>query len=287
MKKLLVFIMAATMILSMAGCASVSEEIDEGNGIEVSDKYEEETTNDLSINTDEDSEVESVEMFVESESLEEEQESKEDDVKNHLWKDEYSKIVQAWEEQMGDDVLGYEFIYLDDDEIPELVLHCYDEAWSGFDIYTFSDGKLKHVDKYDMNDVCQQSEYDMLTSNGRQRQYDGYIRTHGIVFQEGGMMGSYWLAGYKFENGCLKQIIDYFYSDMSWSDEPQPISYSLEYKNRDGSVISVVKEEDMEFSGCIELRDIEHEYEFLYNDTISLPSSELLQYDEVMKMLDK
>ena len=112
MEKLLVIIMVATMVLNMTRDVPSSEEIDEGNVTEVSDEYEE------------------------------------DDVKNHLWKDEYSKIVQAWEEQMGDDVLGYEFIYLDDDEIPELVLHCYDEAWSGFDMYTFSDGKSKHVDKY-------------------------------------------------------------------------------------------------------------------------------------------
>ena len=204
------------------------------------------------------------------------------------WSEAYQYVVDGWQSDMGEDSLGYEFIYLDDDDIPELVMHCYDKAWEGFDIYTYCDGKAVHLDRYDMYGECEMERYDLLTSNGRQTKADSYISKSGIVFQRGGMMGCYWINGYKLENnGKLKQIISYAYIDTTdWTEDPGPISYELEYKKKDGTIVSWYKEEDVEFEDIVELPEIESEYTFLYNNRISISFDDpLMTYDEVVDYL--
>ncbi len=198
------------------------------------------------------------------------------------WKSGYKPIIEQWEAEKGTDSLGYEFIYLDEDEIPELVTYCYDEAWSGFEMYTFIDGKAVHVDRYDMDGADEMSEMPM-TSSGRQGQDDLYVSKTGMLFQTGGMMGCMWMNGYKFEGGKLNKIIEYnYYNNTDWADEPEPISYDIKYKKTDGTIESASREEDCYFENCEELNDIENEYRFSYADTIYLPSDSILSYNEAL-----
>ncbi len=202
------------------------------------------------------------------------------------WKSDYRDLVDMWEEQKGEDVLGYEFIYLDKDDIPEIVMHCYDEAWEGFDIYTYIDGKTVHLDRYDMDGNSEMISGYPLTSNGHQGKGDCYFSKTGLILQRGGMMGSYWTKGYILDEGKLECVFEYFYANSSdWTEDADPISYQIQYKLKDGTTVTRNKEEDVYFEDCIELQDIEKEYSFSYESMIGLPGDSLLTYEEVMDCL--
>ena len=198
------------------------------------------------------------------------------------WRSEYQKLVDDWEAQKGDDALGYEFIYLDDDDIPELVMHCSDEAWEGYDVYTCIEGQAAHLDRYDMDGKSEMISKQPLTSNGRQGKGDSYSNKKGVMLQSGGMMGSYWTKGYILEDGRLDCIFEYSYGNATdWAEDADPISYQIRYKRKDGSVETEGKEEDVQFEDCSELRDLEQEYDFSYDSVIDLPGKDLLKYKEV------
>ena len=174
------------------------------------------------------------------------------------------------------------FIYLDDDEIPEIVMHCYDDAWEGLDIYTYYDGEARHLDTYDMNGDTEMNPEFSLTSNGRQGMGDSYCDRYGMLFQRGGMMGCFWVNGYILENGRLDRAFEYFYTDTTdWAKDADPVSYEIRYKLKDGTVVDVNKEEDVYFEECEELRDIEREYDFSFDSLTDLHGDNLLTYEEV------
>ncbi|WP_292209465.1 hypothetical protein [Butyrivibrio sp.] len=50
----------------------------------------------------------------------------------------------------------------------------------------------------------------------------------------------------------------------------------LIYKLKDGTVVDVNKEEDVHFEECEELRDIEREYDFLFDAVTDLHGDNLL-----------
>ena len=202
------------------------------------------------------------------------------------WKSDYQELVDEWEEQKRENVLGYEFIYLDDDDIPELVMHCNDETWDGSDIYTYIDGKTRHLDRYDMDGNSEMISDNPLTSNGHQGKDDCYFSKTGLILQSGGMMGSYWIKGYMLDDGKLECVFEYYYVNTTdWAEDADPISYKIQYKLKDGTTVTRDKEEDVYFEDCIELQDIEQEYSFSYDSLISLPGDSLLTYEEVMDCL--
>ena len=130
------------------------------------------------------------------------------DDSNENWKQEYVWVIEAWKQESKDDILGYDFVYLNSDDIPELLLYCYDEAWTGFDIYTIVKGKAVRLELYNLNG---EKEENTLTSNGRQCQGDSYLYKQGVLLKSGGMMGCYWVNGYMYREGRLEQIFDYSY----------------------------------------------------------------------------
>ncbi|MCR5595546.1 MAG: hypothetical protein K6G12_06845 [Lachnospiraceae bacterium] len=199
-------------------------------------------------------------------------------------KEAYKAVIDKWKSDKGTDVIGYEYIYLDDDDIPELVMYCNDEAWSGYDIYTFLDGQAIHLDTYDMDGIKANEPGYLLTGNGRQGQRDYYISGSGILFQQGGMMGSYWVNGYKLENGKLNRIVEYSYTDVTeWSDENAPITYEIRYKQSNGMIAESMYEADIYFENCEELSAIEKEYSFSFDEKRELPSGTLLLYEDAIK----
>lgn len=201
------------------------------------------------------------------------------------WKREYVNVVEIWNKDSKDDILGYDFIYLNNDEIPELVLYCYDNAWIGFDIYTISEGRAVRLDRYKMNGEKVTSS---LTSEGRQGQSDGYIHKSGILLQRRGMMGSYAVTGYVFKKEYLEEIFNYSYMDTPdyLENGNEPIYYEINYVSFDGSIKNIRKEEDIWFERCPELSILENEYEFMFSNRKDLVASELLTYDDVMDFLN-
>lgn len=110
------------------------------------------------------------------------------DDSNSYWKQEYVEVMETWKQESKEDILGYDFVYLNSDDIPELVLYCNDEAWAGFDIYTIINGKAVRLELYNFTG---EKEGNALTSNGRQGQGDSYLYKQGVLLQSGGMMGCY------------------------------------------------------------------------------------------------
>lgn len=202
------------------------------------------------------------------------------------WMIAYRSTVENWQSIYGEDALGYELIYLDNDDIPELMLYCNDGAWEGFDIYTYYNEKPVHLDKYNMQGESEMTEENFLTSNGHQGKEDSYINRSGILFQRGGMMGSYWVSAYILEHGKLKQILNYSYIDCTdWDEDAPPISYEFQYMKRDGSIVEQCKQEDVNFVDCIELIDFENEYDFDYREGQAVPTNSIISYDEIMDCL--
>ena len=197
------------------------------------------------------------------------------------WKMDYQALVNNWEQEQGESVIGYELIYLDEDSIPELAMYCNDEAYVGIDLYTYVDGQAKHLDKYDMQG--NQTDAGAFTSEGRQGQGDEYIPEKGILFQSGSMMGTTWVYGYKLENGRLNCIIE-FYQMMDSADGS--MSYELNYKKKDGNIVSKGGAGNVYFETCPDLPDIEREYGFLYSSRERLPKSEK-GYGEIMDRLNE
>ena len=187
-----------------------------------------------------------------------------------IWKSNYQEIVDVWETQKGEDVLGYEFIYLDDDDIPEIVMHCYDEAWEGFDVYTYIDGKARHLDRYDMDGSSEMISGYPLTSNGHQGKGVCYFSKMGLILQSGGMMGSYWTNGYILDDGKLDCVFECFYANSTdWAEDADPVSYQIQYKLKDGTTVTRNKEEDVYFEDCIELQDIEKDLDIDIAEDVS------------------
>lgn len=203
---------------------------------------------------------------------------------NNNWKQEYVKIIETWKQENKEDILGYDFVYLNNDEIPELILYCYDEAWEGFDIYSVVKGKAVHLELYNLNG---EKEENTLTSKGRQCQADSYIYKQGILLQSGGMMGSYWVKGYMYRKGCLEQIFDYSYINITdWSeDENVPISYEIKYVRSNGKIEKICKEGDVHFESCPELSTLEFEYGVSFSKQKDMTASGLLTYDDAVCFL--
>lgn len=201
-----------------------------------------------------------------------------------VWKSLYIDVINGWTK---DFVRGYEFIYLDDDDIPELVLYCDDEAWIGFDIYTIVNGEAAHLDRFDMDGERETTYEYPLTSHGRQGQGDCFFAKTGIYIQSLGMMGCYQNSGYTLRDGALHEIFQFEYNNTTeWNEDADPISYGMSYIKKDGSFVTVTKEEDVQFEDCPELKELEKEYGFSFSDVSGLPYLDsLLCYNDIMDFL--
>lgn len=201
-----------------------------------------------------------------------------------VWKSLYIDVINGWTRDL---VRGYEFIYLDCDDIPELVLYCDDEAWLGFDIYTIVNGEAAHLDRFDMDGERETTYEYPLTSHGRQGQGDCFFAKTGIYIQSLGMMGCYQNSGYILRDGALHEIFQFEYNNTTeWNEDADPISYGMTYIKSDGSSVTVSKEEDVQFENCPELMDLEEEYDFSLSEACGLPYLDsLLSYNDVMDFL--
>ena len=202
------------------------------------------------------------------------------------WKEAYNEIVTKWDkEHKNDQSVGYELINMDEDDIPELVLICDDDAWYALDIYTFTGEKASHLQTDENSD---ESSY---LSPGCQGKADAYIENAGIYLKTGGMMGTSITSGYKMEGEKLTKIFEYIYSDASWDEEnTDPYSYSLEYTPEGKETVSVNKSisEDDEFydvESIPEAKDLETEYGFSFASKKIIDQNQVLTFDEISEKL--
>lgn len=180
------------------------------------------------------------------------------------WKQAYIPIVKQWDVEHSNDYrYGYELIYLDDNNVPELVLACGDETWTEYDIYTFIDGKAVLLKCEEGNFGRIESE---LMSSDWSKKEDYYIEKTGIYMQRLGIREVYNLNGYMLDGNTLKKIFNYLYYDTSW-EEPvaETYGYTIEYIDDKGEKIAkeVVTDGDEKYydiAGAPEAMQIENIY---------------------------
>jgi len=196
------------------------------------------------------------------------------------WKQEYIELAKQWQVNYGNNYyFGYDLIYLDADDIPELLMYCDGGFAYGMDIYTVADGKAVHLDRYGMDGTSEMSPEEPFTSNDRRRAEDAYMPRQGILLQNRDMITEnlHWVDGYQLVNGKLNKIFtfsceekgDYVLDEETgqivWDDDAYdtPVPYELNYKKQDGTIVNVKNESDIYFSifgECPEARDIEAQY---------------------------
>ena len=198
------------------------------------------------------------------------------------WKEVYLDVVRDWNDKHGSDYsVGYQLAYINDDDIPELVLMGDDEAWYGLDIYTYTDDVPVHL-----LPEGRDGQEQPLTSPGCQGKGDAYIEKGNVCLQTGGMMGASGTTAYRMEGGRLVEIFNYFYADASWDESAaEPYSYTLEYTSSDGETVTVEKtldgsDELYDVAAIPEAKDLEKEFGFSFTAKKSL-GEEALSYEEI------
>ena len=197
------------------------------------------------------------------------------------WKTEYIGVVEKWQSEKGENVVGYEFIYLDDDEIPELVLYCHEGAFVGFDMYTIYNDEATKLELYE----CDGEKYNdsiVLTSPGRQMQSDRYFLRQGIYIQETGMMDIRGMAGYFLEEGKLKRIFEY---TSYFSKEDEYVYRTAYLDDKSGLLVEksgvVTDESEDEFYSTL---DEVYGISFYHLERLS-ENNDLMDYRETMDFL--
>lgn len=254
MKKIIVYALIIALGICTTGCGKNSAAENSQENAEI---INEDTSNDdaKDINCSEKKE----EIVEAGENIDFEEDEVGED-----WKQAYIPIVKQWDIMHSNDFsYGYELIYIDDNDVPELVLACADVTWIGYDVYTCIDGKAVQL-KFEEGSL-ERSESE-LVSPGWQAKEDYYIEKSGVYMQGSGMMGSRNLAGYFLKGNILRKAFNYFYYDTSWDESVvDPYGYTIEYINEKGEKIAkeVVTDGDEKYydiAGVPETAKIENIY---------------------------
>ena len=169
------------------------------------------------------------------------------------WQKSYKKYLE--ENPRGDDSYSYAFIYVDDDDTPELVVDTGVEA-SGCRILTYHDGKL---------DVLQTS-----------RLYFTYLEKKNLLDNSDGHMGYYYDQVYTIKNGKWELIFDGNYSGFADDDEPAWDEENQRYHVTDYEVNGKKTDEAGYMDALNEVYD--------WHEAMSV--QEYLLYDDVASYLD-
>ena len=202
------------------------------------------------------------------------------------WKKAYLDVIQKWNTDHGGDYeVRYNLAYIDDNDIPELILFCDDDAWYAVDIYTFDKGSAQHMTvRHKDNSEDFDSPY---TSPGHQGKGDYYIEKQGYVLLDSGMMGSLQTVGCKMDGYDLKECFRYDFVDVSFDESNKdPYSYELSYADNNGKEVKVsktVREDDdiYEISSVPEAKDLEKVFDISFSNLKDL-SENTMSYEDIM-----
>ena len=218
---------------------------------------------------------------------------------DYRWVDEYLEIVNTWKNKHGaDDYVGYSMAYLNDDDIPELVLTCPDGPFAGVDIYTVVNGIASRVELEPFENENTYSDY---TIPGRQGQGDSYIERSGVYIMEGAGGGQWYEEGFILNGNSLDQIYNHYtswisddHTDVDPEAYYEEYNYDFQFKKRDGSFFNDsqtrTSEDPDTYAGYFEFTDldekyfpeIEKEYGFKREDMKSLGGDYDFDYDSIV-----
>ncbi len=280
MKKQLVVVTLA-MVLGLCACGDSDIEVQDIEGSEIEEQVSEEEESE-EVQVTEDAQTEA------AEDAESSDDAAEDSVGG--WQGDYLKIVEDWNSKHGNDAeVRYELAYVDDDDIPELILTCDDDAWYALDMYTYTDDGPAHM-YMDDNNIYEELESPYL-SPGSQGKGNAYIEKEGIYLDSHGMMGLSMTTGYRMEGDSLKYFFTYTFEDASWDESnPNPYSYTLEYNDASGKLITIektVSEDDYFFDveTVPEAKDLEAAFGFSFENKKTFGFDGALSYEEILSEL--
>ena len=205
-----------------------------------------------------------------------------DEAQSPEWTGEYMKVVSGWHELHGEErAEGYGLIYLNDDDVPELLAVCEDGPYVATDIYTFIDGKACHMDLYDFDHVISEDTY---TITGGQGHHTVYLEKKGYLLNgyEGGGLGND--AGYRMNGECLEQVMAFYNHHEKIDDDNWAEKHDIRILRKDGSLFEESGDGEIDFfedSGY--RRDFESEYGFGYDDC---KSPDVYTFDEITEELN-
>lgn len=122
------------------------------------------------------------------------------------WKEIYDSQIAKYKNWQGENYLGHEYIYLNDDDIPELVFYSNDMQFEAIDLYTFFKGELTHLELYDKEGNNITKGNTLFTSAGCQGKLDSYYPKQNIYIQSGMMMGLKSMDAFVMEDGKLYEL---------------------------------------------------------------------------------
>lgn len=195
------------------------------------------------------------------------------------WQSGYDKMIERWQQMNEGFSPGYRYIYLNDDEIPELCLFSDDGTDRAMNLYTVVDGKITYVTEFDMYGTpFIESVFTSIDRGGEEY----YIEKTGILIHSGKKTGTTYYDSYSLHhkwkqamkgdrgviNDCyeayrlngnrLEQIFCYIYIGDG--------AYEFSYKKKDAEPDYVYRNLDKELAECEELSMMETEYNFAYFD---------------------
>lgn len=202
------------------------------------------------------------------------------------WKKAYLEVVERWNKDHGSDTeVRYNLAYIDDNDIPELILFGDEDAWYAVDMYTFEEGSAQHM-TVNRKDKSEESD-SPYTSPGHQGKGDYYLEKQGFVLLDSGMMGSLQTVGCKMEGADLQECFKYDYIDVSFDkNNKDPYSYELFYVDNDGKEVKlskVINEEDgiYEISSIPEAKDLEKVFGISFSNLKDLTDN-TMSYEDIM-----
>ena len=264
--KIMAIILALSVgAMALAGCASVASDNSSDNGTEAETETEAEASSDASDEngmvgdkasmfsggSEADKDDADIDAF--NEINDADASGKLDNSEDDGWQGSYKKYLE--ENPREDDTYSYAFIYVDDDDIPELVVDTGVEA-SGCQILTYHDGML---------DVLQTS-----------RLYFAYLEKKNILDNCDGHMGYYYDLVYTIKNGKWELIFDGNYSGFADEDEPAWDEENQRYHVTDYEVNGKKTDEAGYMDALNEVYD--------WMEAMSV--QEYLLYDDVVSYLD-
>lgn len=190
------------------------------------------------------------------------------------WKTSYKEIVEQWNtEHSKDSIYGYRLVFLDEDDIPELVLAGADD-WGKCELYTYRNDKAERFMTVDNIGVDGKGIYCFEKS--------GIIAESSFMSGNGGYTMKRPLSGKPDEVVCEYQIK----TDIN---APDNIDTYIKYAGADGNAYEKTYEgTEYEFAELPEKADIESALGIKdISDMLNVSEENgLLSYDEVMKKLE-
>ncbi|MCR4904203.1 MAG: zinc-ribbon domain-containing protein [Butyrivibrio sp.] len=214
------------------------------------------------------------------------------------WKDEYLKQIVGWHDaHQGDQAESYVLFYLNDDDIPELMMTCENSAFIGEDIYTFEEGRAIHIDACLFSKSKTDDSYTFTS-----KIEDQFVERKGLYFWSWAGNGSQYDQVYIYRNNRLEQIyqqtVSFILVDDGVDQVGENYTFESDLLKKDGESVSDKAERYLDYEAMDESVDydfsdlkksnsekLEKEYGFSSDEVKNVSDNASYSYQEIRTLL--